>query len=59
MAKFKDAETAKAAQNRLLANKFVCRRCKGVMKGNNLQILSGGITCRKCGAHKFKPKRKK
>jgi len=29
------------------------------MKGNNLQILSGGITCRKCGAHKFKPKRKK
>jgi len=59
MAKFQDPEMAKAAHKRLLAGKFVCRRCKGVMKGRNLQVLAGDITCRSCGSHKFKPKRKK
>ncbi|MBD3319192.1 hypothetical protein GF342_04760 [Candidatus Woesearchaeota archaeon] len=59
MAKFQDPAMAKAAHKRLLADKFVCRRCKSVKKGNNLKALSGDITCRNCGSHKFKPKRKK
>lgn len=59
MAKFPDAELQKIAQARLLANKFVCRDCKTVKRATNLQIIKGGITCRNCGSHKFKPKRKK
>ncbi len=59
MAKFPDQELQKAAQARLLANKFVCRNCRAVKRATNLQIIKGEITCRKCGSHKFKPKRKK
>jgi ribosomal protein L40E len=59
MAKFPDQELAKAAHDRLMANKFVCRRCHGVTKGQNLKVLAGAITCRRCGYKRFKPKRKK
>jgi len=53
MAKFPEAEARK------FKNKFVCRRCKSVMKASNLKILAGEIKCRTCGNREFKPKRKK
>jgi len=53
MAKFAVAEA------RLFKDKFVCRRCKSIVRAVNLKIIAGGITCRKCGSHTFKGKRKK
>ncbi|MFC1775043.1 50S ribosomal protein L40e [Nanoarchaeota archaeon] len=53
MGKFPEAEA------RLFKNKFVCRRCKSTIKANNQKILAGSITCRSCGNHRFKTKRKK
>ncbi len=44
---------------RLFRNKFVCRKCKTVMRAPSRKIAEGGVTCRNCGRHKFKPKRKK
>ncbi len=53
MAKFPEADA------RLFKNKFVCRKCKSVVRTSNQKILAGEVTCRKCKAHVFKPKRKK
>ena len=53
MAKFPEAEARK------FKNKFVCRRCKSVIRAPNLKILAGDIKCRKCNNRAFKPKRKK
>ncbi len=53
MARFPEAEA------RLMKNKFVCRNCKSVIRSTNMKIIEGNITCRRCGAHNFKPKRKK
>ncbi len=53
MAKFPEAEA------RLFRNKFVCRRCHTVMRLPSRKVAEGDATCRKCNAHKFKPKRKK
>jgi ribosomal protein L40E len=53
MARFPEAAA------RLIKNRFVCRRCKAVMKTTNLRVLAGKVTCRKCKGHAFKPKRKK
>ena len=53
MAKFPEAEARK------FKNKFVCRRCKSVIRAPNLKILAGNIKCRKCNNRAFKPKRKK
>lgn len=48
-----------SAEARLFKNKFVCRRCKSVIRASNLKIIAGKVTCRKCGSHTFKGKRKK
>jgi len=53
MARFPEADA------RLIRNKFVCRKCKAVVRSTNLRVLAGKITCRNCGRHAFKPKRKK
>jgi ribosomal protein L40E len=53
MAKFPEAEA------RLLRGKFVCRRCKSVLRASNMKVIEGDVKCRRCGAHAFKPKRKK
>ncbi len=53
MAKFEEAE------KRLFRNKFVCRKCKSVVKAPNIKILEGKIACRKCGGKAFKPVRRK
>jgi ribosomal protein L40E len=53
MVKFPEADA------RLFYRKFVCRKCKTVIKASNLDILAGKITCRNCGSHALRPKRKK
>jgi predicted Zn finger-like uncharacterized protein len=53
MAKFPEAEA------RLTRNKFVCKRCKTVIKSTNLRILGGKVKCRKCKGSALRPSRKK
>lgn len=53
MVKFPEAEA------RLFKNKFVCRRCKHVVKVSSRKIAEGMVTCRKCQYKMFKPKRKR
>ncbi|MBI4140472.1 50S ribosomal protein L40e [Candidatus Woesearchaeota archaeon] len=53
MAKFPEAETRK------FRNKFVCRRCKTVLRAPSRKVADGMVKCRKCSGKKFKPKRKK
>ncbi|MBI4140056.1 50S ribosomal protein L40e [Candidatus Woesearchaeota archaeon] len=48
-----------AAESRLFKGKFVCRRCKSVIRSTNMKIISEEVTCRRCGSHAFKGKRKK
>ena len=53
MVKFPEAEA------RLFHNTFVCKKCKSKVKAPNLKILSGKISCKKCGSSAFRPVRKK
>jgi len=53
MVKFPEADV------RLFRNKFVCRKCKRVVRVPSRKIAEGKVSCKKCGRHKFKPKRKK
>ena len=53
MVKFPEAEA------RMFKNKFVCRKCRSVINATTMKIMEGKISCRKCGSHVFKPKRKK
>lgn len=53
MVKFPEAE------QRLFKNKFVCRRCKSVMRSTARKVIEKLIKCRDCQGKKFKPKRKK
>lgn len=53
MAKFPEAE------QRLFKNKYVCRRCKTVIRAPPRKILDKLVKCRDCQGKKFKPKRKK
>jgi ribosomal protein L40E len=53
MARFPEAEA------RMFRNRFVCRKCKTVMRASNMKVLAMKITCRNCGSHAFKPKRKR
>lgn len=53
MAKFPEAEA------RLSKNKFVCRRCKSVIKSTNLRVIGGKVRCRKCKSAVLRPTRKK
>ena len=53
MAKFPEAE------KRLFKNKFVCRKCKSVIRAPNIKVLAGKVKCRRCGSKALKPVRKK
>ena len=53
MSKFPEAEA------RLFKNVFVCKVCKSKIKAPVLKVLSGRVKCRKCGASKLRPVRKK
>ncbi|MBN2457891.1 50S ribosomal protein L40e [Candidatus Woesearchaeota archaeon] len=53
MAKFPEAEA------RLIKNKFVCKRCKSVIRSTNIRVLSGKVKCRKCDYAALRPVRKK
>ena len=53
MAKFAEADA------RIFRNKFVCRRCKSVIRAPSRKIILGDVKCRRCSRHIFKPKRKK
>ncbi|OYT31941.1 50S ribosomal protein L40e [Candidatus Woesearchaeota archaeon ex4484_78] len=53
MVKFPEAE------ERLFKNKFVCRRCKSVIRAPSRKIAEKLVKCRKCHGKAFKPKRKK
>ncbi len=53
MAKFPEAEA------RTIKNRFVCRRCKSVIRSTNIRILSGKVKCRKCNNKALRPVRKK
>jgi ribosomal protein L40E len=53
MVKFPEADA------RLFYRKFVCRKCKSVIKASNLDVIAGKISCRKCGCSALRTKRKK
>ncbi|MBS3065034.1 MAG: 50S ribosomal protein L40e [DPANN group archaeon] len=46
------------AMARLFGRKWVCRRCKTVIKGDSGKIRAGEIHCPKCGQRHFRPKSK-
>jgi ribosomal protein L40E len=47
------------AMNRKFKNVFVCRVCKSKRKVDVMKVLSGKVSCRKCGSKKLRAKRKK
>jgi len=53
MAKFAEADA------RLFRNKFVCRKCRQVVRAPPLKIADMEVRCRTCMSKAFKPKRKK
>lgn len=53
MVKFPEADV------RLFRNKFVCRRCKAVLRAPSRKVMESQVKCRACEGKKFKPKRKK
>jgi ribosomal protein L40E len=53
MVKFPEAEA------RMFRNKFVCKKCKTVVKAPNLKVLGGKVSCRKCSSKSLRPVRKK
>lgn len=53
MVRFPEADT------RMFRNKFVCRRCKAVLRSPPRKVIEGEVKCRSCAGKKFKPKRKK
>ena len=53
MVKFPEADA------RLFRNKYVCRKCKSVVKAPNMAVLQGKVLCRRCSCNKLRVKRKK
>jgi len=53
MVKFEEAEA------RLFHRMFVCKVCKSKQRAPVLKVKDGRIMCRKCGARKLRPVRKK
>ena len=47
------------AQARLFKNKFACKKCKKVLKGNIMSIMAGKVKCKRCGGSALRPLRKK
>lgn len=53
MAKFEEAMT------RNYSGKFVCRKCKSVVKGDAMKVIAGEIKCRRCKSTKLRTPRKR
>ncbi len=53
MAKFDEAE------KRLFKNRFVCKKCKTVIRAPVMKVLAKKVKCRKCGSKDLRTKRKK
>ncbi len=53
MAKIPEAEA------RIVKNKYVCKKCKSVVRAPSLQVIKGKVKCKKCSSKKLRTKRKK
>lgn len=53
MAKFPEAEA------RLIKNKYVCKKCKSVIRSSAMKVINGEVMCRRCRSTALRPKRKK
>jgi ribosomal protein L40E len=53
LAKFPEAE------ERLIKNKFVCRRCKSVIRSSAMKVINKEVMCKRCNGKALRPKRKK
>ena len=47
------------AEARLFKNMFVCRKCKTKTKTQNMRVMAGTVSCRKCGSKYLRPIKKK
>ena len=53
MAKFPEAEA------RLMKKKYVCKKCKSVLKAPPMKVINQEAKCRRCSGKALRPKRKK
>jgi len=53
MAKFAEAEA------RLIKNKYVCRKCKSVVRSDAMKVINQEVMCKRCNSRALRPKRKK
>jgi len=53
MVKFEEAE------KRIFKNKYVCKKCKSVIRAPSMKVIRGKASCRKCGSTALRTKRKK
>ena len=53
MAKFPEADA------RLYKNIFVCKDCKTKIRAQQMKVLQGKVSCRKCNSRSLRPVRKK
>jgi len=47
------------AHARLHKDMFVCRKCKSKIRTNNMKVLQGKVSCRKCSSKALRVVRKK
>lgn len=47
------------AQARMFIGKFVCKKCKSVIKAPNIKVIQGKVSCRRCGSKALRPIKKK
>ncbi|MDD3175310.1 MAG: 50S ribosomal protein L40e [Candidatus Nanoarchaeia archaeon] len=53
MAKFPEANA------RLFKNIFVCKRCKSRIRANQMKVIAGKVSCRKCSSRALRTVRMK
>lgn len=53
MAKFPEAEA------RIMKNKYVCKKCKSVVKADALKVINEEVSCKRCSSRALRVKRKK
>jgi ribosomal protein L40E len=47
------------ALHRNYNRKYVCRKCKSVIRADALKVIAGKIACRRCGFSKLRAPRKR
>jgi len=53
MGKFPEAEA------RIVKGKYVCRKCKSVIKSDAMKVINKEVMCKRCKYKNLRPKRKK